>query len=153
MHDFRKGFLPMLSVMVFIGALLLREPDFGALVVITCIAMGILCIAEDISARKRAELFAAQVGALGSPIGWPMGAQDVRDLQGTVPHGGGLCQGLDLRIRSPAECLQRADDLAQNLRGHLNIPCGSLQLLVPQHHLNHPDVDLLFQQVGGKAVP
>jgi cell division protein FtsW len=42
MHDFRKGFLPMLSVMVFIGALLLREPDFGALVVITSIAMAIL---------------------------------------------------------------------------------------------------------------
>jgi cell division protein FtsW len=42
MHDFKKGFLPMLSVMVFIGALLLREPDFGALVVITAIAMAIL---------------------------------------------------------------------------------------------------------------
>ena len=42
MHDFRKGFLPMLSVMVFIGALLLREPDFGALVVISAIATAIL---------------------------------------------------------------------------------------------------------------
>ena len=42
MHDFKKGFLPMLSVMVFIGAVLLREPDFGALVVITSIAMAIL---------------------------------------------------------------------------------------------------------------
>ena len=42
MHDFKKGFLPMLAVMVFIGALLLREPDFGALVVITAIAMAIL---------------------------------------------------------------------------------------------------------------
>ncbi|HEX4857828.1 MAG TPA: putative lipid II flippase FtsW [Usitatibacteraceae bacterium] len=42
MHDFRKGFLPMLGVMVFVGAMLLREPDFGALVVITAIAMGIL---------------------------------------------------------------------------------------------------------------
>ena len=42
MHDFRKGFLPMLSVMVFIGAMLLREPDFGALVVITSIAMAVL---------------------------------------------------------------------------------------------------------------
>lgn len=42
MHDFRKGFLPMLAVMVFIGALLLRQPDFGALVVITTIAMSIL---------------------------------------------------------------------------------------------------------------
>ena len=42
MHDFKKGFLPMLAVMVFIGAVLLREPDFGALVVITSIAMAIL---------------------------------------------------------------------------------------------------------------
>ena len=42
MQDFRKGFLPMLSVMVFMAALLLREPDFGALVVITSIAMAIL---------------------------------------------------------------------------------------------------------------
>ena len=42
MHDFKKGFLPMLSVMVFIGAMLLSEPDFGALVVITSIAMAVL---------------------------------------------------------------------------------------------------------------
>ena len=42
MHDFKRGFLPMLAVMVFIGAMLLREPDFGALVVVTSIAMAIL---------------------------------------------------------------------------------------------------------------
>ena len=42
MNDFKKGFLPMLAVMVFTGAMLLREPDFGALVVITAIAMAVL---------------------------------------------------------------------------------------------------------------
>ena len=42
MHDFRKGFLPMFAVMTFIAAILLREPDFGALVVVTTIAMAIL---------------------------------------------------------------------------------------------------------------
>jgi cell division protein FtsW len=42
MHDFRKGFLPMLGVMVFVGAMLLFQPDFGALVVVTTIAMAIL---------------------------------------------------------------------------------------------------------------
>ena len=42
MHDFKKGFLPMLAVMVFTGAVLLRQPDFGALVVITSIAMAVL---------------------------------------------------------------------------------------------------------------
>ncbi len=42
MDDFKKGFLPMFSVMVFMAALLLRQPDFGALVVITSIAMAVL---------------------------------------------------------------------------------------------------------------
>jgi cell division protein FtsW len=42
MDDFKKSFLPMFSVMVFMAALLLRQPDFGALVVITSIAMSIL---------------------------------------------------------------------------------------------------------------
>lgn len=42
MHSFRKGFLPMLIVMLLTGGLLLREPDFGAFAVITIIAMGVL---------------------------------------------------------------------------------------------------------------
>jgi cell division protein FtsW len=42
MHSFKKGFLPMFGVMFLVGALLLREPDFGALVVISAIAMSIL---------------------------------------------------------------------------------------------------------------
>jgi cell division protein FtsW len=42
MHSFRKGFLPMLMVMLLTGGLLLREPDFGAFAVITVIAMGVL---------------------------------------------------------------------------------------------------------------
>ncbi len=42
MHSFKQGFLPMFGVMFFVGALLLREPDFGALVVISAIAMSIL---------------------------------------------------------------------------------------------------------------
>jgi len=42
MHSLRKGFLPLFSVMLLTGGLLLREPDFGAFAVITVIAMGIL---------------------------------------------------------------------------------------------------------------
>src|SRR3954469_9791061 len=42
MHSFRKGFLPMLVVMLLTGGLLLQEPDFGAFAVISVIAMGIL---------------------------------------------------------------------------------------------------------------
>jgi len=42
MASFKKGFLPMAAVILFVGFLLLREPDFGAFVVITAIAFGIL---------------------------------------------------------------------------------------------------------------
>jgi cell division protein FtsW len=42
MHSLRRGFMPMFFVMLLTGGLLLREPDFGALAVITVIAMGIL---------------------------------------------------------------------------------------------------------------
>lgn len=42
MHSVKQGFAPMLIAMLFTGALLLREPDFGAFVVIIAIAMSIL---------------------------------------------------------------------------------------------------------------
>jgi cell division protein FtsW len=42
MKSFRKGLLPMLAVMLLVSWLLLREPDFGALVVIAVTSFGIL---------------------------------------------------------------------------------------------------------------
>lgn len=42
MGSFRRGFLPMAAVILFVGFLLLREPDFGAFVVVAAIAFGIL---------------------------------------------------------------------------------------------------------------
>lgn len=42
MDSLRRGFVPMAVVMLLVGGLLLKEPDFGAFVVIVCIAMGIL---------------------------------------------------------------------------------------------------------------
>lgn len=42
MNSLLKGFFPMFVVMLLTGALLLSEPDFGALAVVTAIAMGIL---------------------------------------------------------------------------------------------------------------
>ncbi len=42
MHDLKRAFLPLASAMVAVGILLLKEPDFGAFVVIIAIAMGIL---------------------------------------------------------------------------------------------------------------
>ncbi|HNH24043.1 MAG TPA: FtsW/RodA/SpoVE family cell cycle protein, partial [Accumulibacter sp.] len=42
MHNLKRAFLPLASAMFAVGVLLLKEPDFGAFVVIISVAMGIL---------------------------------------------------------------------------------------------------------------
>jgi cell division protein FtsW len=42
MHTFRRGFLPMSAVMLLVGWLLLKQPDFGSFVVVVMIATAIL---------------------------------------------------------------------------------------------------------------
>jgi cell division protein FtsW len=42
LHSLKEGFLPMFAAMVVVAFLLLREPDFGALMVVMSIAMGLL---------------------------------------------------------------------------------------------------------------
>src|SRR6185503_1595759 len=59
MKNFRRGLLPMLGVMLLVAWLLLREPDFGALVVIALTAFGILFLG-GMNGRH----FAALVGML-----------------------------------------------------------------------------------------
>jgi cell division protein FtsW len=59
MKSFRRGLLPMLAVMLLVSWLLLREPDFGALVVIAVVTFGILFIG-GMNGRH----FAALVGML-----------------------------------------------------------------------------------------
>ena len=53
MHDLKKAFMPLATAMVLVGILLLKEPDFGAFVVIISVAMGILFLGG-----MRARLFA-----------------------------------------------------------------------------------------------
>ena len=59
MKRFKKGLLPMLGVMLLVSWLLLREPDFGAFVVIAVTAFGILFLG-GMNGRH----FAALVGML-----------------------------------------------------------------------------------------
>jgi len=61
MHDLKKAFLPMAGAMVAVGVLLLKEPDFGAFVVIISIAIGILFLGG-----MRARLFAILIVVLAA---------------------------------------------------------------------------------------
>ncbi|MCM8596553.1 putative lipid II flippase FtsW [Accumulibacter sp.] len=59
MHDLKKAFLPLAGAMVLVGILLLKEPDFGAFVVIISVAMGILFLGG-----MRARLFVVLIVVL-----------------------------------------------------------------------------------------
>ncbi len=61
MKSFKKGLLPMLGVMLMVSWLLLREPDFGAFVVIAVTSFGILFLG-GMNGRH----FAALVGMLAA---------------------------------------------------------------------------------------
>jgi cell division protein FtsW len=61
LKNFRRGLLPMLAVMLVVAWLLLREPDFGALVVVAVTAFGVLFLG-GMSARH----FGALLGMLGA---------------------------------------------------------------------------------------
>lgn len=61
-HDLKQAFLPMAGAMVLVGGLLLKEPDFGAFVVIISIAVGILFLG-GLKARLFAVLFFVLVAA------------------------------------------------------------------------------------------
>lgn len=64
LKSFKRGLLPMLAVMLLVSWLLLREPDFGALVVIAASAFGILFLG-GMNGRH----FIALVGMLAAGFG------------------------------------------------------------------------------------
>ena len=61
MHDLKKAFLPMACAMVAVGILLLKEPDFGAFVVIISVAFSILFLGG-----MRARLFVVLIIVLAA---------------------------------------------------------------------------------------
>ncbi|RDE50433.1 MAG: putative lipid II flippase FtsW [Candidatus Accumulibacter meliphilus] len=61
MHDLKKAFLPMACAMVAVGVLLLKEPDFGAFVVIISVAFSILFLGG-----MRARLFVVLIIVLAA---------------------------------------------------------------------------------------
>src|ERR1700760_2758727 len=52
-----------------------------------------------------------------------------------------------------AQPLKRAFDVADRVDGDAGVERGRLQLGVSEQDLDHADVDVLFEQVSGEAVP
>src|ERR1035437_5482925 len=97
-----------------------------------------------LDSRHDLQLTEAQVAPLMLSPGRPVGAEDIRGLQGGALHArlrGGRGSGS-----------QWTDHLAQDLGGDMGIERCRLELLVAEQDLDHSDVHLLFEQVGREAV-
>ena len=105
--------------------------------------------AAPLDGRHHLELGQAQVPGLGRPVGRPGSAEDVGDLQrGSNAESAGCA----LSFHQQREALQRPGDGADRLGRDPGVERGGVELGVSEQHLDDADVDILFQEVGGKAV-
>jgi hypothetical protein len=94
--------------------------------------------------RHDLQLAEAQVAALVLSPRRPVGAEDIRDLQGRALHAQLRC--------GRGTWLQRTDHLAQDLGGDVSVERCRLKLLVAKQNLDHADIHLLFKEVGRETV-
>src|SRR6267378_5501853 len=78
---------------------------------------------------------------------WP------RKISATSSAGGDKSGALRGRLHRPGEMLERARDLAERLDGNARVERRRIELLVPEQRLDHANVGLLLEQMGGEAVP
>src|SRR6516164_3730185 len=72
-----------------------------------------------------------------------------REGRATRPWSGGRRS-----LRQPdVQPVQRTLDVADRVDGDAGVERGRLELGVAEQHLDHANIDALFEQVGGKAVP
>ena len=80
-------------------------------------------------------------------------AEDIRDLKRWTRHAS---RALRWRLVLPGlagEALQRTYHLADRLGGDARVERRGLELGMSEQNLDHPDIDVLFQKMGGEAVP
>jgi len=91
LKNFKKGLLPMLAVMLLVSWLLLREPDFGAFVVIAVTAFGLLFLGGMNGLHFAALLTMLGVGFAGLVLSSPYRMQRILGFMDpwADPYGGG----------------------------------------------------------------
>src|SRR5258708_21868967 len=80
-------------------------------------------------------------------------AENIRVLQRWVRHASRTSGGRLGLLQLARDGIERAHDLADRLGGDAGIERRGIELGVAEQHLDHSDIDVLFQKMGGKAVP
>src|SRR5262249_15402411 len=99
------------------------------------------------------ELVETDATTIGMAPRGPVAAEDVRDLESWPGHAGPLRRWSDYSFwYQRREPVQRAHDFANDVGGHLGVARRSVELGMAEQDLNHANVDVLLQQMGGEAV-
>src|SRR5215469_17007139 len=128
------------------------------------------CRAAVLDRRHHLELAEADMAGVGLAPRLAMAAEDIRNLQLWTCQerralGGRL--SLDLVVRlllgrvfdlvllglQRREAVERAHDLADRVGGNPRIERRRLKFGVTEQDLDHPNINVLFKQMGRKAVP
>ena len=110
--------------------------------------------AAALDRRHHLELAEADVAGVGAAPGRPVAAEDVRDLQSGTRHAAAATPAAApsasvIGVSRSSGLMTVADRLGRDL----GVERRRLELGVAEQHLDHADVDVLFQQMGGEAVP
>jgi hypothetical protein len=107
--------------------------------------------AAALDRRHHLQLAEAHMAGIGFAPSRSMIAENIRDLQRRTRHASrALSWPLSLLAR---DVVERAHDLADGLGGDARIERCGIEPGVPEQHLDHSDIDVLLEQVGGEAVP
>lgn len=111
------------------------------------------CGAAALDRRHHLQLVEAEMAGVGLTPRPSMPAEDIRDLQNRARHARRALGGWLGRLELQRDMLQRAHDLTDRLGGDPGIERRVLEFGVTEQHLDHPNVGVLLEQMGGKAVP
>src|ERR1700730_2498163 len=109
--------------------------------------------ATALDGRHDLQLVEAHVAGIGATPGGPVVAEDVRDLQSWTGHVSRALGGRLSLLELARDAIERAHDLADRLGGDACIECGGIEFGVAEQDLDYTNVDLLLEQMRGKAVP
>jgi hypothetical protein len=103
--------------------------------------------------RHHLELIEAHVPGIGLAPSGAMAMEDVCDLQPRAAHRRRLASGSRSLLGQRREPVERAGHAVDRSLGDTRVKSGGVELGVPEQDLDDPDVGVLFEQMGGKAVP
>ena len=109
--------------------------------------------AAALDRRHHLQLVEADMAGIGLTPCRAMVAEDIRNLQSRARHARRASAGRPDLLELERDVLQRAHDLADRLGGDAGIERRGVELGVTEQHLDHADIDVLLEQVGGEAVP